>query len=350
MWWTNDDELPPLVTSSPIGTSIDDIGVAGLASTRNEFGGSQFGDFRSGGRVRFGWWTEGCKCGFEGSFWGLNNDRNTATFSSAGDPAYARPFFNVDPLNEGPDSELISFDGVLSGLVRVKTASEVLGGDLGMRCNVLCCSDICNSSSTRVDLYAGYRYLKVREGVSIEEQLESTAISGPIGLGTTTNVYDSFRTENEFHGANFGIVSTSQWGRWTGELTSRVAFGSISRSVDINGRTTVTVPGTDPVSRQGGLLAQESNIGHHQDCEFAVLPEFQLSAGYAVNCNLRVMFGYTFMYLGDVVRPGDVIDPVVNGQFLDSTIPNTGTSRPRFDFEDSRMWAMGMNLGVEYVF
>lgn len=350
MWWTPEENVPTLVTSSPLGTPIDNAGVDGLPTTTDRFSGPLFGDFRSGGQLSFGWAVDGCNCGLSGSIWGIQNDTNEDTFSSTGDPAFARPFFNTDPLVDAPDSQLVSYDGVLNGLVRVNTSSEVLGGDIGLRCNAFCCSDFCNSNSTRVDLYAGYRYFKVREGLRISEQLESTALTGPVAFGTQVDLFDNFRTENEFHGANFGIVATSQWGRWTGEMTTRLAVGSISRQARIDGQTTVTVPTIDPVTNSGGLLAQQTNIGSYEDSEFAVLPEFQLNGGYAVNCQLKLLFGYTFMYLGDVWRPGDIVDPVLNGQLLDSTIPNTGPERPRFTGRDSKMWAMGMNLGVEYVF
>ena len=350
MWWTNDDNIPTLATSSPLGTPVDDAGVLGLPTTTTLFDGPLYGDMRPGGRIRFGWWSDECHHGIEGSVWGLRNDRNESIWSSAGDPAYARPFYNIDPLVDAEDAQLIGFDGVVQGSLQINTQSEIFGGDIGLKKNLICCSDFCNSTSTRLDAYLGYRYFKVREGVNISESLESTALTGPTVLGTTIDLFDDFQTRNEFHGANIGFVAMQQYGRWTTEVTSRLAIGNISREVAINGSTTVTVPSLPSVTRTGGLLAQSSNIGTYRDDEFAVLPELQINLGYNVNCNTKFIVGYNFMYLGELVRPGDIIDRTVNGLALDPTLPFAGPERPRFDFFDSRTWLMGINLGVAFNF
>jgi hypothetical protein len=197
---------------------------------------------------------------------------------------------------------------------------------------------------------AGYRYFKVREGVRVIEDLESTALVGPTVLGTTINVYDDFQTRNEFNGANIGFVLAQQYKRLTAEFTGRLALGNLSREVMIDGATTVTVPGLAPVTSAGGLLAQPSNIGTYRNDDFAVLPEVQFNMLYNIRRNTRLSLGYTFMYLGDIVRPGDVMDTSVNGTVLDPTVPVTGPDRPQFTFDDSRTWLMGLNFGVEVNF
>ena len=350
VWWTNDNDIPALATSSPLGTAIGDAGVLGLPTTTTLLGGAIFDSQRPGGRIRFGWWADDCTHGLEGSFWGLQNDRDDFTWSSAGDPAYARPFFNVDPLVNAEDAQLISFDGVLDGTLNIRTSSELFGGDIGIRKNLMCCSDVCDNRSSRIDCYVGYRYFRFNEGIRIAENLESTALAGPVALGTTIDLFDDFRTRNEFHGANLGLIAMRQHGRLSAEVVGRVAFGNISRQVDIAGQTTVTVPGLAPNVTSGGLLARPTNIGTYEDDEFGVLPEVQFSLGYQLTCNTKFLVGYNFAYLGNLARPGDIIDSSVNGVLLDNTLPPAGPNRPRFDWNDSDTWVMGLSLGFAWNF
>lgn len=346
IWWSNDDSIPTLATSSPLGTPESDAGELGLPTTTTLFDGPLYGDMRPGGRLRFGWWAEDCRHGLEGSVWGLRNDRNEDIWSSDGDPAYARPFYNVDPLVNAQDAELVSYDSVLSGSLQINTSSDVFGGDLGIVKNLYCCSDFCGNASARVDALAGYSFFRVREGVRVTENLESIALTGLTVLGTTIDLFDDFQTRNEFHGANLGLAFMHQRGRWTTNLTTRLALGNLAREVTIDGATTVTVPGVAPITRAGGLLAQTTNIGVYKDDKFAVLPEVQFNLGYQLNCRTKLTVGYDFRYLGDVVRPGDIIDPTVNGTLLDPNLTFDGPARPRFDWNDSEMWLMGLSLGI----
>lgn len=349
MWWTPSHSVPTLATSSPLGTPIEDAGVLGLATTTPLSSDSLFGDMRGGGRVRYGKWaTRGL--GFESSAWILGNDRDQQAWQSNGNPAVARPFTNVDPLVPGPDSQIIGFDGVLAGTLTINSSSEIYGGDTGIRKNLLCHSNACTGSSYRVDGYAGYRHFRVREGLRMTENLESIALVGPTVLGTTIDLYDDFQTRNEFHGGNVGMVFMGQHNRWTSEIVSRVAFGNLDREVRIDGRNTVTVPNLAPVTRPGGLLAQPTNIGVYEDSDFAILPEFQFNLGYAMTNRTKLTVGYTFMYLGDLVRPGDAIDTNVNGLQLDPNLPLVGPTSPTFAWNDSEMWLMGLTVGAEISF
>src|SRR5262249_13371755 len=52
LWWTKSSPLPPLVTTSPIGTPVGEAGVLGQFGTSILFGGESVSDNpRSGGRV-----------------------------------------------------------------------------------------------------------------------------------------------------------------------------------------------------------------------------------------------------------------------------------------------------------
>src|SRR5580693_2099906 len=57
LWSTKGDKLPPLVTTSPVGTPQVSAGASGAPGTTVLFGNGTVGDgWRSGVRVRGGYW------------------------------------------------------------------------------------------------------------------------------------------------------------------------------------------------------------------------------------------------------------------------------------------------------
>jgi hypothetical protein len=84
-----------------------------------------------------------------------------------------------------------------------------------------------------------------------------------------------------------------------------------------------------------------------------VVPEFNLNVGRQVTDSLRLFVGYTFLYMSNVVRPGDQIDTTVNTtQLPDYTGPGTlsGPARPAFTWRDTGMWVQGINVGAQLRF
>src|SRR5262249_47573832 len=73
LWWTQGMHLPPLVTTSPVGTSIENAGVLGVPGTTVLFGDSNVNDdLRSGGKITLGAWVNHEQTwGVEGYFFGL---------------------------------------------------------------------------------------------------------------------------------------------------------------------------------------------------------------------------------------------------------------------------------------
>jgi hypothetical protein len=120
--------------------------------------------------------------------------------------------------------------------------------------------------------------------------------------------------------------------------------------VEINGSTTVTVPGFAPVTSPGGLLALSTNSGSHTRDVFAVIPEARVQLAYQVGPHLGVHAGYSFLYCSRVVRAGDQIDLVVNPALLPPPLPGAFPQRPAFRFEGSSVWAQGIDLGMELRF
>lgn len=344
--------LPPLVTTN-VGNNIPqaEAGVLTSPTTRVLFGGNEVLDEHfNGGRLRFGLWLDRCHTwgvGFE--FFQIGSESESFSRTSAGDPILARPFFNTQTGVE--DAELVAFPGVIAGTVGARAKSELRGAGMHFR-YLRCCDQGCSKwlfcgcpehFCSRTEALFGWRYLQLDESVSITENL--TADEG------TFNIVDRFETRNQFNGVDLGWSYKQTRGCWTMDTLLRLGVGNTRQTVRINGRTTINAPENDPQTQtlQGGLLAQSSNIGTYRDNQFAVVPEFNANVGYQLTDHFRLMFGYTFIYWSNVVRPGDQIDRDVNPELLPPPAdPITGAQRPGFAFDTTDYWVQGLNFGFEY--
>ena len=78
------------------------------------------------------------------------------------------------------------------------------------------------------------------------------------------------------------------------------------------------------------------------------MPELGFNVGFQILPHLRPRAGYTFLYWGPVVRPGDQIDLDVNpDQLAPPIVPLVGALRPEFAFEESTYWVAGPDFGLE---
>jgi hypothetical protein len=347
LWWVKGDHLPPLITASPAGTPRADAGVLGTPGTTVLFGdGNVNNGVRTGVRLRAGYW---CNCeqtiGIEGDFFVLENLTERFNAASDGTPILARPFFNA--LTNQQDSELVAFPGVVSGRASVSETSSLLGTGIWLR-NNLCC-DCCY----RVDGTLGYRYLRMTDRLGIEENL-TTAAANTAGVpaGTVLNVADRFDTTNEFNGVELGLTGEFRRSCWILDCTAKIALGENFSTLQINGATTVTTPGSAPSTGTGGLLALPSNIGTFSKDRFAVVPELSLRLGCQVTSCVRAYVGYDFLFWTNVIRPGNQIDTTVNPNLLPPPVtPLVGPSRPAVRIGDSSdIWVQGVSLGLELRF
>jgi hypothetical protein len=348
LWWMRGASLPPLVTTSPPGTPRSQAGVLGAPGTAVLFGGSDVNDeLRSGARFTLGAWLDSCqRFGLEVGAFGLEKKGEDFNAFSSGSPILARPF--LDATTGQPASELVAFPGLLSGSVAASASTNLVGADALLRAN-LCCD--CNS---RLDLVGGYRYLRLADHLAIRENLVTTAPLSPdfIVPGTSFALTDRFDTRNEFHGFDVGLRGEVCRGDWVLRGRADVAVGNNHEVVDVNGATTISVPGAPPpVTHLGGLLALSSNIGQRSKDRTVVIPQFGVQVGYQLTSHLRVYAGFTFLYWSEVVRAGDQIDLAVNPNLLPPvTPPVSGPLRPAPRFENTSFWAQGFDLGLEFRF
>ena len=138
------------------------------------------------------------------------------------------------------------------------------------------------------------------------------------------------------------------------ELTAKVAFGQTYEVMRNDGATNfyASTP-NGPVSRAfagSGIYVQPSNAGRTANGVFAVLPEGTVKFGIRLGDTGRLYFGYSFLYLSDVARPGDQIDRTLNPAQLplvNGTGPVYSAERPARLVTHSDFWVQGLVIGLE---
>jgi hypothetical protein len=349
-WATDAQDLPPLVTSSTLGTPPGDEGVLEEPETSVLYGDHPVnGDLMSGGRITLGWWWDLRRTGgIQASYFGLADQE--ARYDTTGVAIVSRPFLNVDTSQ--PDRELVAYPGQFDGDVDVFAVTRFQGA------NVLLRNYVMGGPALRVDLLAGYRFCQLYDRLAIQQQtVWLDELDGNIE-GSTIARSDRFRSMNNFHGGEVGLVARCGRGRWSIELLGKVALGGTWNSINIDGRTTGTLlqppedPEDDPVSvpidEAGGLLALPTNIGLYRSSQFSVLSEFGVSLQYHLSPYTRVSVGYDLLGWTDVGRAADQIDLGINPSQV-APPPGTlvGEPRPKFARRASDFWAQGLNVRLE---
>jgi hypothetical protein len=351
LWWQNGMNVPPLVSTSPVGTPRANAGILPAASTL--FGGNDdaMDGTRAGGRIRFGTWFDRNPCwGLEGEYFGLGKQTESFFRQSTGTPILARPFFNIVTGRE--DAQLLAFPNVLSGSVDVDMTSQLHGAAGRLRRNLFswegcsysrwCCTTV--PSSSRLDATVGYRYYQLDETLRVRERITSLQSNAP----GTFDITDQFDTRNQFNGGEIGFIWQGRRGFWSLDALMRVGIGNTHQTVTIRGDTAITENGVT-TNFNNGILAQRTNIGTYDRNTFAMIPELGLTLGYQLTRCWRVTTGYSLIYWGNVVRPGDQVDRDVNPNlFAPETNPLTGALRPEFKFVSSDYWVQGLSFGGEF--
>ena len=362
-WWVRSDLIhwrlrgytsPTLVTQSPPGTN----GV--LPGAETLFPIEQFNaGYRDGGRLRIGWWAvDGQFVGYQAEYFGFGTSTNNFFASStASGLNLARPFFNDDPGVNAEDAALLSgttvtlgaFTYDLDGQVEISSESNMHSGGI-IRRHVLW-ADF--DKNCRIDWLIGYRYIRLDELLTITDTitLNNPSAGSMVEPGTRNRRTDRFKTKNDFHGGEIGLMGEIHRGRWSLEVVGKVAIGNTHQMVGIDGTLTQEPGGTGGFSitdGDGGLLAQPGlNEGRYTRNAFTMIPEAELNVAFQITKGLRATLGYNVLYMTRVVRPGNQIDRNLNPTRFPSGSGPNGPTTPQALFNESYFWLGGFSGGLE---
>jgi hypothetical protein len=361
-WWIKNGPAPPiLATTGPL--SAPTPGLPGAAGTTVLYGGQDigFGTF-AGGRWAAGSWLDLHEhLGVEVSGFLLERRTRPALFVSdgSGNPVIARPFTEAQTGQNIVD--FATFPNRFVGGVAISARSRLWGIDASLLHNAVAWQPLGDGwGDWRGDMYLGFRYLNLRETLSISQnsQLTGEGVADFNGLTVlppnVVSVDDSFGTNNDFYGGELGGRVQYAHGHWQIDCTGKVSLGTCVELITINGSSTLSPPpGTNaftPITVPGGLLATSTNIGHHGHEQFAVVPEALINLSYQLCPECRVYVGYSFLYWSQVVRASNQIDTTVNTTQVPthpSFGPLTGPLEPLVPFRQNDFWAQGINVGLE---
>jgi hypothetical protein len=285
-----------------------------------------------GGRLDFGLWVdEARRWGFELSGFALEEKeaRWTHIYSGVGE----RVAFSA--YDAGEDFWLIA-DHTGPGTVAITSNSQLWGvGASGV-------VNLRRSEKLKLDATFGVRHLDLSEDFGIET-LEFD------GLEEWWQK-DSFDTHNQFYGAKLGAkFSYTAWERLLLSIEPSVSLGADHESLKIRGGTRVG-------NRSGpsGFFAMTTNIGDYSETKFAVVPEIKLGLGCKITKNLSFNASYNFLYMSNVVRPGEQVSRRHNFALdpwgFGTGVPTNPASTPRDPaprFKTSDYWAQGLGLSFK---
>ena len=329
-WATKGQDLPALVTNSP------------AANATVLFGNDRVHDeMRLGGRITGGWWwTPEQRGGLELHYFGVDGEDVDFRAGNATFPVVARPF--IDAGTGLPASTVVNSPGVAIGGIRVRADMEFTGAGAHLR------RRLAMGHSYRIDGLLGYRYLRLYDQLRTLENFTSLSPASGFAAGLDVERFDRFRTENEFHGGEIGLLA--QWRRncWSIDLLGKAAYGATHEGIFVQGQTTTTDAGGTATVFPGGLLAQASNAGSVTNTRESFVGELGISLKYHLNCQTRLAIGYSAVYWADVARSADQIDLTVAA----AQIPPAGGvgGRPLVPLAETEFWAHGLNASFEYQF
>jgi hypothetical protein len=401
-WWFKSSRTPPLITlgaiTDPLPGAIGQPGTQVVFPASTEvfpsfgvLGGSEAygtiddGGDRSGGRFTAGFWLNpGETFGIEASYF-LVGSRDFSfgggPLGVQGSPIIARPVFDLFiPTAPFENAYYISFPNPgngeeVIGSFNIAISNRLWGADARTVCTLFL------ADCWRLDLLFGGRFLQLDEDLDISQSVIDVngAFTGaPSGTtafltvppgpgpgfaggpflgqnvpGTNFLLNDRFQTRNRFWGGGPGFRAEWRCCRLFANVQGKVDLGTIRQQVEINGRSQVTLPGLDPQTFVGGLLALPSNIGLFARSRFSVAPSLDVNVGYWICPWLRGWVGYSLLHITSVVRPGEQIDRVINSSqspVLAGPVQFQGPVRPLFLFNETDFWAQGVNLGLEIRF
>lgn len=351
VWWLKDSPLSvPLVTS--IDLAFEDLPVLTNPNTVILYGGRDIDyDTAYGLKLACGVFDPKLNLGLEGSVFRIEDQ--VARFSDHEDVGGTRllgiPYLDID--EGGQSAFLLAFPvDTHYGGVNITTSNRFWGAEGNVS------TTIYSNDGWVIDLIGGFRYFDLKESLRISTARFPTPAGSLFFEGNfVTNgavlTRDDFDTQNRFYGGQIGFRTETYLGRFFGNFKALCAVGANHQYVSIRGLTTLVNESGQVIGQNagGGLLAQPANSVRISQDTATVIPIFEVMVGCDITSWLRAYAGYTFIYWGNVTRPGDQIQPVIDLRTVPSTlsyVPGFRGEVPRNPFDRSDFWAQGLSFGL----
>jgi hypothetical protein len=356
LWWFKDSPLPvPLLTTTSNPNSMP-VAAFNDPETSILLGNQNFGTgLHEGARFTAGVWIDNHhQIAVEGNYFFMASKttvRSVASDGTPGSPILAVPFFDEDA---GAESSFVEASpGNFAGSAVLSLTSRLQGAE------ILGAVQTYNSNDLHFEVLAGLRFLELTENLAYATA--STGLSDP-NTDLIVNTLDQFNMQNIFYGFQVGARADYRLGNFDISASAKLALGDMLETANLNGsvvtnffngQTGGPFTGVPTQNLPGsGVFVQPSNQGRVSRDQIVFAPELSVKVGYQLTQNLRVFAGYDFLYLSNVLRPGDQIDRGINvSQTVQTVIAgNTGApgTRPTLTFAGTEFWAQGINLGLEY--
>jgi len=348
LWWTKGVPVnTPLLTAA---TNPNDPTSGSLASTNTAvlLGGQTYGlGTRYGGRFTLGATLDpDGTMGVEGSYLFIaprSTTQLTGSDGSPNSPIIGFPFANS---GAGETFQFVGGPGFPGGSSLTLT-NQLQSGELNTLFRVV------QTQNLTLSGLVGCRYLYFKESLAYGLSDQGLAGSGNDGIYGAS--IDHFQASNNFWGGNLGLRGEYRLGGLFVNATGKCALGAVNQVVDVSGASIFigpAGPGLPSATTVApvGTYALGTNIGHHTQTGFGVVPEMNGNVGYDITCNIRAYVGYTFLYIDNVARPGTQIDHALNptqSPGLGGAVGAlSGASVPAFSFSRTDFWAQGINFGL----
>jgi hypothetical protein len=346
LWQMKDSPLPvPLLFGGP-GTP-NGAPVVGTAMQTLAIGSQDVSlSARSGGRFTLGYWDDDDLWGTSVTYFFLGTASTGQVVGSTGKPGpngLTIPF--IDAQTGLESSTRVAFPGGFAGVAALDVTNDLQGLEWNGFARI---GE--DGRPLRFHLIGGFRYLNFVERLTYDTF--SPSIVPPADVFSTQ---DAFDCRNYFYGAQIGGQAEYRRNRLLLRAQSKLAMGAMYEVVTMAGRLlTNDFNGFGaPQLFPAGYLVGPTNAGTRSTTRFAVIPEVNLNIGYQVTRRAAVLIGYSFLYVSNVVRPGDQIDRTINpSQFPSITgVPSTalvGPARPTPLMSTTDFWAQGLNIAVQF--
>ncbi|WP_439628192.1 BBP7 family outer membrane beta-barrel protein [Gemmata sp.] len=375
----------PLVTTANFADPLP--GAIGQPGTRVVLGGCPLNaGVQAGGRTFVGYRNElgyGVEVGYLFSDASLN--QSVSTTGLPGAPNLAVPVFDpsgVSGLGGIPGQTIFVLPGPFPGALVGSAAAQVpafrgafhLGySNRFQGAEVNGTARLGDWGGLRVDGLAGFRWFQLNE--TLTYTVATIGVPGSAVAGAFVNATDQFEARNNFFGGQLGVRAAYELGRLSVSAAGKVALGDARQGATVrgtarasNGNLFFLTNNTAGQVLPTGVFAQPSNSGSYSRDVFAALPEATVNVGYHLTRHVRVFAGYNFLFISNVLRPGDLIDPSVNTSrtgLADASRATVGTGAgpipfgspgpaptatgplaPAFRFTATDVWVQGVNFGL----